>query len=490
MHNKFNHSLFIFYIDNNQTEHMKLVPAVVSDHPLLVGAAVVVSAAVGFFVIYYFSTGSGGDVHCGEREKESVDPYLDKSRVGGQQLPPQGAEGFVARVIIAISQQQEASKSNVTSPSAPSSSGWLKMKKKATPADGGGKNSSFNLNFSREVMQRFFAEAEQKQNTTSTSSAAASGAASASATSSGEGVMMIRDAGNFNILRETCIRLSSDFDRLEALRKTSFDEKNETHLQLLQRVWSLGVQNQILAPGDFQRRSELWENLGFQGLAPETDLRAGGILSLMMFADFLEQNGPLMAAMHNHNKAEHDAKGMNWLLVACASINVTVTLMMPRSAARQELPWSEQLLCAIYRGSVLVDGSEVAEATAAAAAARRHQQQLSAAGLDEKSLHRPVSPTDIETGRAKIICNCHESASSDINNYDNINNKNINGDHVVGPVFSLYQALCRAHQAAMRRLWSEFVRQKVSVMEFERFVHKDVYEPLFFNNNSGEAIVF
>ena len=59
-------------------------------------------------------------------------------------------------------------------------------------------------------------------------------------------------------------------DAIRADLKTPFDEA--THGDLLKRLWKAGLD------GPFERRSQKWQLLGFQGADPTTDLRACKLL--------------------------------------------------------------------------------------------------------------------------------------------------------------------------------------------------------------------
>ena len=69
-------------------------------------------------------------------------------------------------------------------------------------------------------------------------------------------------------------------DAIRADLKTPFDEA--THGDLLKRLWKAGLD------GPFERRSQKWQLLGFQGADPTTDLRACKLLGLKTLVTFLE----------------------------------------------------------------------------------------------------------------------------------------------------------------------------------------------------------
>jgi len=69
--------------------------------------------------------------------------------------------------------------------------------------------------------------------------------------------------------------------RLWSSLKTPFKETEDSHAQLLRGTW------RALQPVEsFQRKSPQWKEMGFQGIDPITDIRAGGILSLACYEYF------------------------------------------------------------------------------------------------------------------------------------------------------------------------------------------------------------
>lgn len=77
--------------------------------------------------------------------------------------------------------------------------------------------------------------------------------------------------------------------RLDTLRHrihVPFDATNQEHIDKLKKLWNLSFPRQPFPPGI---KSPLWKEMGWQGLSPETDFRAGGILALDMLLYMAEE---------------------------------------------------------------------------------------------------------------------------------------------------------------------------------------------------------
>jgi hypothetical protein len=109
-------------------------------------------------------------------------------------------------------------------------------------------------------------------------------------------------------------------DAIRADLKTPFDEA--THGDLLKRLWKAGLD------GPFERRSQKWQLLGFQGADPTTDLRACKLLGLKTLVTFLETSPRHAEAILESRRitGDFDPRKPGFYPVACAGIEVTAFL--------------------------------------------------------------------------------------------------------------------------------------------------------------------
>lgn len=78
-------------------------------------------------------------------------------------------------------------------------------------------------------------------------------------------------------------------DQVESRRLILYDSKNEEHEKELMKLWELIKPNENLK----SRRSNQWQDIGFQGDDPATDFRGMGILGLeqlIFFAQYDHEN--------------------------------------------------------------------------------------------------------------------------------------------------------------------------------------------------------
>ena len=109
-------------------------------------------------------------------------------------------------------------------------------------------------------------------------------------------------------------------DAIRADLKTPFDEA--THGDLLKRLWKAGLD------GPFERRSQKWQLLGFQGEDPCTDLRACKLLGLKTLVTFLEKSPRHADAILASRRitGDFDPRKPGFYPVACAGIEITAFL--------------------------------------------------------------------------------------------------------------------------------------------------------------------
>lgn len=91
-------------------------------------------------------------------------------------------------------------------------------------------------------------------------------------------------------------------------KSVTFDEKDSTHLTLIQRLWK-AVNSDQEFPG---LNSAKWIDLGFQGKNPVSDLRAAGLLGLehlVYFAETYPNNFKKILAEQNTLPVERQYPG-------------------------------------------------------------------------------------------------------------------------------------------------------------------------------------
>lgn len=125
---------------------------------------------------------------------------------------------------------------------------------------------------------------------------------------------------------------------LESRRRTAFDETIPEHVDALRDLWSTCFPHL-----SFERRSESWSQLGFQGMDPTTDFRGGGMLALDHFRSFARHHRKQLQAMINFNAQQQADGETSWFLTAVVSIQFTVQLM-----SQKDHPFSPALLQELY----------------------------------------------------------------------------------------------------------------------------------------------
>lgn len=134
------------------------------------------------------------------------------------------------------------------------------------------------------------------------------------------------------------IRKARQLAALETRRKTAFSEEDPSHLQKLESLWNLAF-----GGTPFERRSEKWNELGFQGLDPTTDFRGGGVLALDHFHSFAEKYPTVLQEMIAFNEAQQSDGETSWYLTAVVSIQFTVQLLHEK-----DHPFFQRQLALIY----------------------------------------------------------------------------------------------------------------------------------------------
>lgn len=108
---------------------------------------------------------------------------------------------------------------------------------------------------------------------------------------------------------------------------TEYDPDKSEHVELLGRLWG-AARPRLPWPG---AKAEDWKGLGFQGSAPETDFRGGGLFSLELLVVFAEANPELLATFleHSHNNPGCKTGGADapaFYPFAAAGINITAMI--------------------------------------------------------------------------------------------------------------------------------------------------------------------
>lgn len=114
----------------------------------------------------------------------------------------------------------------------------------------------------------------------------------------------------------------SEMKALEVQRKTVYSD--ELHEELLRALWEACFDT------PYERTSDEWARMGFQGIDPTTDLRGGGVLALEQFLHFAQTRPLDIAAMMSFNADQLNTGETSWYLTAVCSIQFTVQLMSER----------------------------------------------------------------------------------------------------------------------------------------------------------------
>lgn len=121
-------------------------------------------------------------------------------------------------------------------------------------------------------------------------------------------------------LLEGAIVANRKFERFQISRRTEFNE--EAHGEMLKDLWNIAFG----ADQPYQRLSEKWGRLGFQGVDPQTDFRGGGVLALEQLHYFANRHRQLFLEMIAFNDRQAELKQNHWFLLAVVSIQFTVQI--------------------------------------------------------------------------------------------------------------------------------------------------------------------
>jgi len=84
----------------------------------------------------------------------------------------------------------------------------------------------------------------------------------------------------------TLERALGHYEQLRFSASQAFDANTPEHVQIMTDLWGM-----TFGAAAFERTSERWKALGFQGTDPATDLRATGVLGLMHLQRFVASGG-------------------------------------------------------------------------------------------------------------------------------------------------------------------------------------------------------
>ncbi|XP_041476841.1 ELMO domain-containing protein 3-like isoform X1 [Lytechinus variegatus] len=101
-----------------------------------------------------------------------------------------------------------------------------------------------------------------------------------------------------------------------AIAQYPFDDEEDIHKRVLQTVYKQLTGSAIDCP----RFGSHWEQIGFQGTDPSTDLRACGFLGLLTLLDFLMDSQKLALAKDIYRLSQHETQNFPFCVM---SINMT-----------------------------------------------------------------------------------------------------------------------------------------------------------------------
>jgi hypothetical protein len=77
---------------------------------------------------------------------------------------------------------------------------------------------------------------------------------------------------------ESIVYMRNFYQRINDMQSTPVDRKESSHEMLLNEIWTM--LNPNVRRSDMSYKSKDWQEIGFQGLDPQTDFRGGGYLAL------------------------------------------------------------------------------------------------------------------------------------------------------------------------------------------------------------------
>ncbi|NWS78413.1 ELMD3 protein, partial [Crotophaga sulcirostris] len=101
-----------------------------------------------------------------------------------------------------------------------------------------------------------------------------------------------------------------------AMAQCGLDDNERVHMRILQTIYKKLTRSRLGCP----RYGAHWEELGFQGVDPGTDLRGTGMLSLMQLLYFVTNARTLPLALEIFKLSQHETQNFPFCLM---SVNIT-----------------------------------------------------------------------------------------------------------------------------------------------------------------------
>ncbi|XP_065646434.1 uncharacterized protein LOC100198322 isoform X2 [Hydra vulgaris] len=142
-------------------------------------------------------------------------------------------------------------------------------------------------------------------------------------------------------------KLIKDRDWIFIFAATAFDQNEKFHLRILQSVYYGLTKSKNNCP----RFGSHWENIGFQGNDPSTDLRGCGMLGLISVLDFIQSPATLGLASKIYALSQDSVQNFPFCIM---SINVTrISLQILREGklnnkAFSKVTYTMKLDCTMY----------------------------------------------------------------------------------------------------------------------------------------------
>jgi len=115
-------------------------------------------------------------------------------------------------------------------------------------------------------------------------------------------------------------KLRTERDGLFKIAKLALDQSNETHCRMLQTLWMKLTDN-----GQCAKTGGHWQQIGFQGNDPSTDIRGTGLLGVLQLLFGVEQHHQMMAKIYLLSIGEH--QHFPFAVVSFAITAITVRLL-------------------------------------------------------------------------------------------------------------------------------------------------------------------
>ncbi|XP_053944904.1 ELMO domain-containing protein 3 isoform X1 [Cuculus canorus] len=111
-------------------------------------------------------------------------------------------------------------------------------------------------------------------------------------------------------------QLQGERDLALAMAQCGLDDNEQVHMRILQTIYRKLTHSRLGCP----RYGVHWEELGFQGVDPGTDLRGTGMLGLMQLLYFVMDTRTLPLALEIFKLSQHETQNFPFCLM---SVNIT-----------------------------------------------------------------------------------------------------------------------------------------------------------------------